>query len=90
MSSNHIARATGEIRCEDIGGRLSASGALPPYLGPDLGRPENESTLRPFIAWNLRQMARSIKDVGGIPAHGNQKSEWDAGSCFDDPNPDYR
>ena len=31
-----------------------------------------------------------IKDAGGIPAHGNQRSEWDAGCRFDHPNPLYR
>jgi hypothetical protein len=30
------------------------------------------------------------KDAGGIPAHGNQRSEWDAGCRFDFDNPDYR
>jgi len=31
-----------------------------------------------------------IKDNGGIPAHGNQRSLWDAGCRFDHPNPEYR
>jgi hypothetical protein len=30
------------------------------------------------------------KDAGGIPAHGNQRSEWEAGRRFDLDNPDYR
>ena len=25
-------------------------------------------------------LARMLKDAGGIPAYGNQRSEWDAGS----------
>ena len=29
------------------------------------------------MTWNLMHMARMIKDAGGIPAHGNQRSEWD-------------
>jgi hypothetical protein len=29
-------------------------------------------------------------DVGGIPAHGNQRSEWEAGHRFDFDSPDYR
>ncbi|TDI17740.1 MAG: flavodoxin family protein, partial [Acidobacteria bacterium] len=33
---------------------------------------------------------RMIKDAGGIPAHGNQRSQWDAGCRFDHPNPLYR
>ena len=31
-----------------------------------------------------------ITDAGGIPAHGNQRSEWDAGCRFDFPNPEHR
>ncbi|NUR57321.1 MAG: flavodoxin family protein, partial [Catenulispora sp.] len=26
----------------------------------------------------------------GIPVHGNQRSEWDAGCRFDFENPEYR
>ena len=40
--------------------------------------------------WNLMHLARMLKDEGGIPAHGNQRSEWDAGSRFDFSNPEYR
>ena len=43
-----------------------------------------------FMAWNLMHMARMLKDAGGIPAHGNQKSAWDKGERFDCPNPEYR
>ncbi len=32
-------------------------------------------------------MARVPRDANGIPAHGNQRSYWDAGCCFDHPNP---
>jgi hypothetical protein len=28
--------------------------------------------------------------AGGIPAHGNQRTEWDAGCRFDYPNPEHR
>jgi hypothetical protein len=31
-----------------------------------------------------------LKDAGGIPAHGNQRSAWDAGCRLDYANPDYR
>ncbi len=43
-----------------------------------------------FMTWNLMHMARMIKDAGGIPAHGNQRSEWVAGCRPDHPNPLYR
>jgi hypothetical protein len=35
-------------------------------------------------------MARLLEDRGGKPAHGNQRSAWDAGSRFDFENPEYR
>lgn len=43
-----------------------------------------------FMTWNLMHMAKMLKDKGGIPAHGNQRSEWDAGARFDYANPEYR
>ena len=33
------------------------------------------------------RLARMLRDAGGIPAHGNQRSEWDAGCRFDFENP---
>ena len=42
------------------------------------------------MTWNLLHPARMIKDAGGIPAHGNQRSEWDGGCRFDFPNPEHR
>ncbi len=42
------------------------------------------------MTWNLMHMALMIKSAGGIPAHGNQRSEWDAGCRFEFANPDYR
>lgn len=53
---------------------------------------DNEFTQRntTFMSWNLMHMARMLKQVGGIPAHGNQRSEWEAGCRFDHPNPEYR
>jgi len=43
-----------------------------------------------FMTWNLLHLARMLKDAGGIPAHGNQRTAWDAGERFDYPNPEYR
>jgi hypothetical protein len=55
-------------------------------------RPDNDFTNRntTFMSWNLLHLARMIKDAGGIPAHGNQRSEWEAGCRVDFENPDYR
>jgi multimeric flavodoxin WrbA len=43
-----------------------------------------------FMTWNLMHLAKLLKDNGGVPAYGNQRSEWDAGSRFDFENPEYR
>ena len=71
---------------------LGEAGPGPSYLDPDSGGPENDFTNRntTFMTWNLLHLARMIKDAGGVPAHGNQRSQWDAGCRFDYPNPDYR
>ena len=73
-------------------GWLGEAGPGPSYLDKGSGGPENDFTNRntTFMTWNLMHMARMIKDAGGIPAHGNQRSEWDAGCRFDHPNPMYR
>jgi multimeric flavodoxin WrbA len=71
---------------------LGEAGPGPSYLDPGSGGPENDFTNRntTFMTWNLLHLARMLKDAGGIPAHGNQRSEWEAGCRFDFPNPDYR
>jgi multimeric flavodoxin WrbA len=73
-------------------GWIGDAGPGPSYLDTGSGGPENDFTNRntTFMTWNLLHVARMIKDAGGIPAHGNQRSEWDAGCRFDFPNPDYR
>jgi hypothetical protein len=71
---------------------VGEAGPGPSYLDPGSGGPENDFTQRnaTFMAWNLMHFARMLKDIGGIPAHGNQRSLWDAGCRFDHPNPEYR
>lgn len=73
-------------------GWLGEAGPGPSYLDDGSGGPENDFTNRntTFMTWNLLHLARMIKDAGGIPAHGNQRSAWDAGCRFDFDNPDYR
>jgi len=73
-------------------GWLGEAGPGPSYLDPGSGGPENDFTNRntTFMTWNLLHMARILKDAGGIPAHGNQRSAWDAGCRSDFANPDYR
>jgi multimeric flavodoxin WrbA len=71
---------------------LGEAGPGPSYLDPGSGGPENDFTNRntTFMTWNLLHMARMIKDAGGFPAHGNQRSAWDAGCRTDFSNPAYR
>ncbi len=71
---------------------LGEAGPGPSYLDPGSGGPENDFTNRntAFMTWNLMHLALMIKNAGGIPAHGNQRSSWDAGCRSDFPNPEHR
>jgi multimeric flavodoxin WrbA len=73
-------------------GWIGEAGPGPSYLDEGSGGPENDFTNRntTFMTWNLLHLARMLKDAGGVPAHGNQRSEWDAGCRFDFPNPEHR
>jgi multimeric flavodoxin WrbA len=73
-------------------GWVGEAGPGPSYLDIGSGGPENDFTNRntTFMTWNLLHQAKLLKDAGGIPAYGNQRSQWDAGSRFDFENPEYR
>jgi multimeric flavodoxin WrbA len=73
-------------------GWIGEAGPGPSYLDPGSGGPDNDFTNRntTFMSWNLMHLARLLKDAGGIPAYGNQRSAWDAGSRFGFENPEYR
>jgi multimeric flavodoxin WrbA len=77
-------------------GWIGEAGPGPSY-GDDDGQGgraglDNEFTNRntTFMTWNILHMARTLKGQGGIPAHGNQRAQWDAGNRFDFENPEYR
>lgn len=72
-------------------GWIGEAGPGPSYGDEGIGY-DNDFTQRntTFMTWNLIHMARMLKNAGGIPAHGNQRSDWAAGCRFDHPNPDYR
>jgi multimeric flavodoxin WrbA len=72
-------------------GWIGEAGPGPSYGDDGIGL-DNDFTNRntTFMTWNLLHVARMLKDAGGIPAHGNQRSEWDAGCRFDYPNPEHR
>jgi hypothetical protein len=41
------------------------------------------------MTWNLMHLAALIKRSGGFPAHGNQRTLWDAGARFDHPDREH-
>lgn len=73
-------------------GWVGEAGPGPSYLDKGSGGPENDFTNRnvTFMTWNLMHLAKMLKDAGGFPAYGNQRSKWDAGARFDFENPEYR
>lgn len=77
-------------------GWIGEAGPGPSYgdVLPDGSRVglDNDFTNRntTFMAWNLMHAARMLKNAGGIPAYGNQRSAWDGGARFDFVNPEYR
>jgi multimeric flavodoxin WrbA len=72
-------------------GWIGEAGPGPSY-GDDGAGFDNDFTNRntAFMTHNLMHVARMLKDQGGFPAYGNQRSEWDAGAGFDHPNPEHR
>ena len=62
-------------------GWIGEAGPGPSYLDPGSGGPDNDFTNRntTFMTWNLMHLARLLKEAGGVPAYGNQRTEWDAG-----------
>jgi multimeric flavodoxin WrbA len=75
-----------------VAGWIGEAGPGPSYLDEGSGGPENDFTNRntTFMTWNLMHLARMLHDAGGMPAHGNQRSLWDAGCRWDLPNPEHR
>ena len=73
-------------------GWIGEAGPGPSYLDDPGGGRDNDFTNRntTFMTWNLLHLARLLKDEGGIPAHGNQRSGWDAGCRYDFENPEHR
>lgn len=73
-------------------GWVGEAGPGPSYLDKGSGGPKNDFTNRntTFMTWNLMHFAKMLKDAGGVPAYGNQRKAWDAGTRFDFENPEYR
>jgi multimeric flavodoxin WrbA len=73
-------------------GWIGEVGPGPSYLDEGSGGPDNDFTNRntTFMTYNLMHLAALLDQAGGVPAFGNQRSEWDAGCHFGFDNPDYR
>src|SRR6186713_1013081 len=57
-------------------GWIGEAGPGPSYLDPGSGGPENDFTNRntTFMTWNLMHLAKMLKDAGGVPGYGNQRT----------------
>ena len=73
-------------------GWIGEAGPGPSYLDEGSGGPDNDFTNRntTFMTWNLLHLGRMLKDAGGVPAYGNQRPQWDAGTRLDLANPEHR
>jgi multimeric flavodoxin WrbA len=73
-------------------GWIGAVGPGPSYLDEGSGGPESDFTNRntTFMTYNLMHLAAMLKQLGGVPAYGNQRSAWDAGCSPGQENPEHR
>jgi multimeric flavodoxin WrbA len=73
-------------------GWIGPIGPGPSYLDKGSGGPESDFTNRntTFMTYNLMHFAKMLKDAGGIPTYGNQRTAWNKGERFDFENPEYR
>ncbi len=73
-------------------GWVGEAGPGPSYLDVGSGGPENDFTNRntSFMSWNLMHLAALLKQAGGVPARGNQRTEWQAGCRPGAKNPEHR
>jgi multimeric flavodoxin WrbA len=73
-------------------GWIGEAGPGPSYLDPGSGGPENDFTNRntTFMTYNLMHLAAMLREAGGVPAFGNQRTVWDDGVHDYTHNPEYR
>jgi multimeric flavodoxin WrbA len=73
-------------------GWIGEAGPGPSYGDDGVVGLDNDFTNRntTFMSFNLMHAALMLKKRGGFPAYGNQRSEWDAGCRWDNPNPEHR
>lgn len=73
-------------------GWIGEAGPGPSYGDDGVVGLDNDFTNRntTFMSFNLMHAALMLNERGGFPAYGNQRSEWDAGCRWDNPNPEHR
>ncbi len=73
-------------------GWIGEAGPGPSYLDKESGAKRNAFTNRntTFMTYNLLHMAKMLKAVGGYPAYGNSREDWDDGTRWNFENPEYR
>jgi multimeric flavodoxin WrbA len=73
-------------------GSVGEAGPGPSYLDDGSGGPDNDFTNRntTFMTWNLLHVARMLREAGGVPAHGNQRTAWEAGCRPGHENAEHR
>lgn len=73
-------------------GWIGEVGPGPSYLDEESGGKENEFTNRntTFMTYNILHLAKALKELGGYPAYGNSKKDWDDRTRWNFENPEYR
>jgi hypothetical protein len=74
------------LRSDDLSALFFNCALKPPQLSHTQGLIDRSAA----IMAAHRRAALMLKDSGGIPAHGNQRSGWDTGCRYDFGNPEYR
>lgn len=73
-------------------GWIGEAGPGPSYADDGSGGPENDFTNEntTFMTYNLMHLAALLRRSGGLPAYGNDRTQWGEGQRYGLPNPEYR
>lgn len=73
-------------------GWIGEAGPGPSYMDKEANAFENAFTNRntTFMTYNLLHLAKMLDDLGGYPAFGNSRKDWDDGTRWNFENPEYR
>ena len=73
-------------------GWIGEAGPGASYNDEESGAKNNDFTNRntTFMTYNLLHLAKMLQDLGGYPAYGNSRGDWDDGTRWNFENPEYR